>query len=156
MTTNNHDDDKPKEPDLDKVQAELKLSDADFDKLQAELKNSQSELNQLLEEWTITDDLPKLDIATETSSLPFDMQGMDVEEDFMPAPNFDATEVDVARWMLQEVQSHGILDQQRAAYSIRRLFGEKHTHPNKNNNLAISREVLKVFLMLTRDTIVWN
>ena len=63
---------------------------------------------------------------------------------------------DVARWMKEQVQRDGQLNQSDAAVDIQQKFGEDHVYENENGNLAISTEVLKAFRKLTKDSVVWE
>ena len=122
--------------------SEVDWSSEDFEAL---LKSAWSE-EDLKGDWSSEDlkgDWPVVDWA------------FDLSEEEIPEPDPNLTEADVANWMLQQVE-HGILDQKRAAYHIRRYFGEKFVYLNRNGNPAISREVLKEFLKITLHTVVWN
>lgn len=69
-------------------------------------------------------------------------------------PNFpNATAKDVAVWMEQQVQEKTLY--QSSAYSqIINLFGKRFTYSNKGVP-SISPEVLKEFLKLTKETVVY-
>ncbi|QXT36859.1 hypothetical protein KV697_06040 [Sphingomonas sanguinis] len=49
-----------------------------------------------------------------------------------------------ADWMLKELQSKGWLDQEAAAYALHRQ-DKALTYTNDSGNLAISKDVLKIF-----------
>lgn len=67
-----------------------------------------------------------------------------------------ATKREVAQWMVEEVERAGILQQDRAARTIRSHFGDEFVYRNANNNLAINELVLKIFNELTGDRVVWS
>ena len=67
----------------------------------------------------------------------------------------ETTARDVAEWMLSELDKQTLLYQEIAVYEILQQFGEQFTYTNKNNNLAIAKNVLEVFRMLTGDDVVW-
>ncbi len=69
--------------------------------------------------------------------------------------NLDVTVKDVANWMLNQVLSKGELHQKDAALHINQYFGKKFVYQNKNNNLAISREILIEFLRISSINVVW-
>jgi hypothetical protein len=66
------------------------------------------------------------------------------------------TAQDVAQWMLDQVTEHGRLHQSKAAYAIRDQFGSQHTYKNRSGNWAIDDYVLKAFLRLSGNTVVWE
>lgn len=61
-----------------------------------------------------------------------------------------------AAWMHETLIEKHYLDQGVAATSIRKIFGEDVTYQNENGNLAISKNVLKVFKKLTGDDFIWD
>lgn len=63
---------------------------------------------------------------------------------------------EAAEWMLEEVQRSRLLDQETAAYQIKRRFGDDCVYINQNGNLAIASQVLKIFHKLTADDIIWE
>jgi hypothetical protein len=67
-----------------------------------------------------------------------------------------ATAREVAQWMSQEVEKSGILEQEVAAFTILKKFGEEFTYTNDNGNIAIARNVLAEFRKLTDKTVVWE
>ncbi len=67
-------------------------------------------------------------------------------------PNADT----VARWMVDEVTSAGILDQYNAIDHIQRKFGEQFVYINNVGNPAIDKMVLRRFNQLTAATVVWS
>jgi hypothetical protein len=75
-------------------------------------------------------------------------------EPLLLKPN--STIQDVVDWMLEQVETEKILYQSQAVRYIQKAFGEKFTYLNGNSNLAISKDVLKVFRAVSIKTIVWN
>lgn len=65
------------------------------------------------------------------------------------------TPLDVAKWMLAELESTRILVQEEVVWRIQQKFGESFTYENQNGNLAIAKEVLSEFRKLTKDNVVW-
>ena len=76
-------------------------------------------------------------------------------EEPLPEPDPNVTAQDVARWMQQEVEAHGVLFQESAVYHIMRHFGTRFSRNNENGNPAIAKDVLREFRRLTTRTIVW-
>jgi hypothetical protein len=66
------------------------------------------------------------------------------------------TAADVARWMLEQVQTSQWLDQDVAVFEIEKRFGSTFVHDNENGNPAIDRSVLKEFKAISRETVVWE
>jgi len=66
------------------------------------------------------------------------------------------TPVDVAKWMVAELQKKKELYQQDAAAEIKRMFGPDFVYENRNGNLAIRKDVLEAFRRLTEKTVVWH
>ena len=64
--------------------------------------------------------------------------------------------LDVARWMLAELDREGMLSQEEAVSEIGDRFGEEFTPPNENGNLSIRTDVLAAFRKLTDETVVWE
>ena len=58
---------------------------------------------------------------------------------------------DVARWMADKLAVDGILYQRDAAEHIATAFGDQFLYENANGNLAIKRNVLDAFGVLTPD-----
>ena len=67
----------------------------------------------------------------------------------------DTTAKDVAAWMLTEVQKKG-LEQQQAAWDIKRKFGKGFVYDNAHGNPAISKDVLKEFRAVSDESVVWS
>ena len=63
--------------------------------------------------------------------------------------------IDVARWMMKELEGDGYLYQQDAASCIADEFGGGFLYWNVNRNPAIAIEVLREFRNLTEETVVW-
>jgi len=72
---------------------------------------------------------------------------------FVPQPN--ATNRDVAQWMVKRFRENGELDQRDAAQTIADTFGPAFVFTNPNGNLAINEDVLAHFRRMTRDEAVW-
>jgi hypothetical protein len=66
------------------------------------------------------------------------------------------TAADVARWMLEQVQSGQWLDQEVAVFEIEKRFGVAFVYDNENGNPAIDERVLKEFNAISKDTVVWE
>lgn len=66
------------------------------------------------------------------------------------------TPQEAAQWMLDELTKRKVLDQERAAYALRKQ-DKSLTYMNDNGNVAISKDVLAEFRKLTPgDDIVWS
>lgn len=63
--------------------------------------------------------------------------------------------LEVAKWMLSELEKDQILYQETAVSDIQDKFGDSFVYVNPNGNMAISTEVLSEFRNLTRDHVVW-
>lgn len=63
---------------------------------------------------------------------------------------------DVARWMLTQMADGSPLHQLFAAQYVVRHFGRQFVYTNRNRNLALTTEVLREFLSLSQDTVVWT
>jgi uncharacterized protein DUF6953 len=66
------------------------------------------------------------------------------------------TAVQVAEWMLEQINLKQCLYQEEAVYEIERLFGKEFTYANENGNLAIHKSVLAAFRKITEKTVVWE
>ena len=130
------------------------MNETDDDKLGFK---SDPELGKRLEKLAteIRVDWDKLATMHDTGALE-SLQGKDAE--MMPAQKQDAnvSDVDVAKWMLQELEAYDRLYQDQAASHIQSYFGERFVYTSENGNLLISKKVLKEFRMLTPHTVVWN
>lgn len=63
---------------------------------------------------------------------------------------------DVAVFMLEQLNEQNYLYQEVIVWDIRSKFGERFVYENQNGNLAISRDVLKEFRNLTKESVVWE
>lgn len=66
------------------------------------------------------------------------------------------TAATVAEWMVGQLEGAHWLYQETAVYQIRSKFGAQFTYNNASGNLAIGKDVLKVFRKLTEDTVIWE
>ncbi|BAK71726.1 hypothetical protein AF80_06450 [Aliarcobacter butzleri L355] len=68
-----------------------------------------------------------------------------------------ANNVDVAKYMIDELLSNGLLYQNDVVEDIFSKFGESFTYVNENGNLAISKDVLKEFKKLKQEyNVEWD
>ncbi|MDN5078724.1 hypothetical protein PJV89_10805 [Aliarcobacter butzleri] len=68
-----------------------------------------------------------------------------------------ANNVDVAKYMIDELLSNGLLYQNDVVEDIFSKFGESFTYVNENGNLAISKDVLKGFKKLKQEyNVEWD
>ena len=58
--------------------------------------------------------------------------------------------------MRDELDRNGSLPQLGAVAGIEREFGTSFIYTNENGNLAIDKDVLRQFLDLTKDYVVWE
>lgn len=65
------------------------------------------------------------------------------------------TAIDVAKWMIKELDNQEILYPEWAVWEIQELFGDNFVSENENGNLSISKNVLKEFRKLTEREVVW-
>ncbi len=65
------------------------------------------------------------------------------------------TEDDVAEWMLKQVSSKSLY-QDDAVWQIMKTFGKQFTYNNANGNPAISKGVLEKFRKISGDDVVWS
>jgi hypothetical protein len=63
---------------------------------------------------------------------------------------------DVARWMVEQISRHEVLDQAATAEQVARIFGHRFVHRNRNGTWAIARSVLESFRKQTTDAVVWE
>jgi len=63
--------------------------------------------------------------------------------------------MEVAQWMLAQVEENDELLQVRAAADIRRLFGTAFVYSGIYGELAIDKRVLSQFRKLSGDAVVW-
>lgn len=65
------------------------------------------------------------------------------------------TAIDVAKWMIKELDNQEILYPEWAVWEIQELFGDNFVSENENGNLSITKNVLKEFHKLTEIEVVW-
>jgi hypothetical protein len=65
------------------------------------------------------------------------------------------THMDVAEWMVLQLEEDSILNQQEAAKHIQAAFGEESICLDRFGDLGIVRPVLNQFQKLTGDRVVW-
>lgn len=143
---------------------ELDFSDSDLEKLFGEanqplqdLSFSDEAFNKFLEEMSSADSELNFDWSEpDSSGLMKESEIARVEPEPILEPDPNLTAKDVAAWMLGQVEGQGALYQREAAWHIRRYFGERFIYLNQNHNPAISREVLKEFLLVSLKGVVWN
>ena len=155
--------------DIDKLIAELAnlpqiepISSDDISKLISELNvNLLSDLSTA--EFELAELLKDIAAADSEFSLAFDdlTHMADVELNQLvdtgnPELESKWTAKEVAVWLLDQLKTKKILYQANAARQIRKQFGSHFTYRNKNSNFAISRDVLKEFLVISFTTVVWN
>jgi hypothetical protein len=58
--------------------------------------------------------------------------------------------------MLKQLRGQDFLYQSELVYQIHEMFGEPFVYENDHGNLAISRDVLAEFRLLTERTVVWD
>jgi hypothetical protein len=112
------------------------------------------DLEKFSEEWSTSELTELLNQVKFTELEGLTSIGMQAEPPAAIYPN--ATALEVATWMKSEIDARTILYQDWVATNIRQLFGKQYVYPNKNRNLAISRDVLTEYLRLTKDYVVWN
>jgi hypothetical protein len=61
------------------------------------------------------------------------------------------TDVDVAKWLYDEIIRRKWVDQGIAVVDILSKFGKNYVYYNENGNLAISKSVLKEFTKLKKN-----
>lgn len=62
----------------------------------------------------------------------------------------------VAEWMLAQIGEKKPLYQDKAAWEIKKAFGEEFVYSNDNGNPAIAKKVLAKFREISGDDIVWS
>jgi hypothetical protein len=127
--------------------------------------SSEDDLKSLIDNLSSEDDLNHdidlifQDISSENNSndSSFATNLIDSEEikEEVIQVNKNATIKDVANWLFNEVKNKGQLYQNNAAFHVKTHFGDKFVYENKNGNLAINKEVLKVFLLISIKDVVW-
>jgi len=68
----------------------------------------------------------------------------------------DVKKKEIAQWMLDQLRQHDTLYQNVAAADIAELFGSEFTYINDAGNVAIDKQVLKEFRILTSEDVVWD
>lgn len=68
----------------------------------------------------------------------------------------ETTVNEIAGWMLNEVQSAGILHQTAAIEYIVSNYGEAFIYVNENGNKSIAKEVKKAFKKLHNGRAAWE
>ncbi|HFF5009659.1 TPA: hypothetical protein ACGC6L_003313 [Acinetobacter baumannii] len=63
--------------------------------------------------------------------------------------------MDVAKWMVKELDEQEFLYPEWAVWEIQEIFGDDFVSENENGNLTISKVVLKEFRKLTEGEVVW-
>ncbi|WP_453956270.1 DUF6953 family protein, partial [Acinetobacter baumannii] len=63
--------------------------------------------------------------------------------------------IDVAKWMVKELDEQEFLYPEWAVWEIQEIFGDDFVSENENGNLTISKVVLKEFRKLTEGEVVW-
>ena len=63
---------------------------------------------------------------------------------------------EIAQWMLNEVETQGMLYQYEAASDIESRFGSEFVPENENGNPSIRADVLKAFRSISEDSVVWE
>ena len=62
----------------------------------------------------------------------------------------------IAKWMLEELTREETLYQEEVVNDIVSKFGEEFAYINNNGNLAIDKQVVLEFRILTEKTVVWE
>ncbi|WP_227614430.1 DUF6953 family protein [Acinetobacter sp. 'aerobic (ED)'] len=65
------------------------------------------------------------------------------------------TAIDIAKWMIKELDDQEVLYPEWAVWEIQELFGDEFISENENGNISISKNVLKEFRKLTEREVVW-
>jgi len=68
----------------------------------------------------------------------------------------DLSDADVARWMVDQVQSNAVFYEATASYLIRKQFGERFVCRKANGNWTISKRVRALFNEITDVDVVWE
>lgn len=63
---------------------------------------------------------------------------------------------EIAKWMLDKIESENFVYQETVVYDISSRFGEEFTYLNDAGNLAIRRDVLKALRKISEDSVVWE
>lgn len=62
----------------------------------------------------------------------------------------------VADWMFQTINQTGYMYQGAIVSEIQKKYGGSFVYQNENGNLAISKDVLKIFRSLIKDKFEWD
>ncbi|NUG13236.1 hypothetical protein HUN13_16785, partial [Acinetobacter seifertii] len=65
------------------------------------------------------------------------------------------TVVDVAKWMVKELDEQEFLYPEYVVWEIQEIFGDDFVSENENGNLTIAKNILKEFRKLTEGEVVW-
>jgi hypothetical protein len=65
------------------------------------------------------------------------------------------TAIDVAKWMIKELDEQELLYPEWAVWEIQELFGDNFVSENENGHLSISKNILKEFRKLTEGEVLW-
>jgi len=117
-------------------------TDADLRRIVEELKPDEEELARIFDQLRDDPDLQQRLDQLPAAAIP-------------PEPRTEASPAEVAQWMHEQLRERGTLFQSTVAFGIQRRFGSEHVYINKNRNLAVSRDVLAEFRVLTPD-VVWE
>lgn len=63
---------------------------------------------------------------------------------------------DVAKWMLEQLTTHRVLEQYAAVAEIEERFGSQFVYENDNGNPAIDKKVLTRFKAIRPDDVEWD
>lgn len=149
----------PDPPKLDDILQELAASTPDLlaglepselDRLLAAELSQEDELGEFARRFA-QGEADRLDSLLLSALSPLEAE----PEEPLPRPDPDLTAVDVAKWMQQQVETHGMLFQESAVYHISRHFGTQFSEVNPNGNPAIAKIVLREFRRPNEKTVVW-
>lgn len=65
------------------------------------------------------------------------------------------TAIDVAKWMVKELDEQEFLYPEWAVWEIQEIFGDDFVSESENGNLTIAKNILKEFRKLTEGEVVW-
>lgn len=66
------------------------------------------------------------------------------------------TALEVAQWIAAEIEKHGVVYQEDAAWRIAESFGKQFVVANDNGSQSIDGCVLREFRRMTESTVVWD
>jgi hypothetical protein len=130
------------ETDLEELISQLEVQNLD----ELFFSNNSVDLEDLLSE--IQDPF-----STEVDSFDSKQKSSKPKPKHKPDPNLKAR--DVANWMLEQVKLESRLYQSRAVSHIEEYFGDRFVRENRHGNPAISKDVLKQFLVISLKPVVW-